>query len=437
MPGAWGNSSGFIFSKLSSLTTAFLKRKSSSYWISALIVLVLSFIATPYVYDFLHLAQMRAELFQYLFTLQARPLEPSFVRVVIIDDEQFWNGYPAGRTPIKRDYLSTIIDRVASANPQVIVLDFDLRLSDPSSPRLISDYKNESEELISSILHAADTGIKIVLARTIRYGASASTYALDPDLQELFGICAHPHEDASWDNPGVPGFPTSDEAKRNITCGYIGLPKDILSLPVPLPLDDNEYIDSLALAAVRAANPNRAAHIKAQTSYSGHIPDAIFDEYGAKITADKLFHLPDGDIRSMLRGKTVIIAAGWSRFAHSRGELVDLHNSPIGKTTGAYLHANYVEAFHDRRAVGGLSRWITEASEAILGIMSIMLFAIFDRIWLRLVVLLGLSIVVLICMWFFLVVKGTLFDLFVPLLGLWLHSIYERLLGEPDEKKVA
>ena len=156
------------FSKLRSLIIAFLKRKSLSYWISALIVLFLSFIATPYVYDFLHLAQMRAELFQYVFTLQSRPLEPSFVRVVLIDDEQFWNGYPAGRIPIKRDYLSTIVDRVASANPQVIVLDFDLRLSDPRSPRLESEYRKESEELMSSISHAAETGIKVVLARTIR-----------------------------------------------------------------------------------------------------------------------------------------------------------------------------------------------------------------------------------------------------------------------------
>jgi CHASE2 domain-containing sensor protein len=134
-----------------------LRQKRLRYWITASFILVLSFAATPFLYNMLNLSQTRAQLTQFLLELDPRPLVPRFVKVVLVEDDEYWAGYPAGRRPIKRDYLARLIDKLVDADARVIALDFDIRLPDPEhSPLEVPFYyKQETDELIHSIVNAA------------------------------------------------------------------------------------------------------------------------------------------------------------------------------------------------------------------------------------------------------------------------------------------
>jgi hypothetical protein len=93
-----------------------LVEKGMGYWLSVLGVLALSILATPYVEDYLNLAQAKYWVFQKLIDLTWSPPLPRFVKVVLVGDDEYWQGYPAGRRPIKRDYLAQIVDPLDFAN---------------------------------------------------------------------------------------------------------------------------------------------------------------------------------------------------------------------------------------------------------------------------------------------------------------------------------
>src|SRR5690348_1684556 len=54
-------------------------------------------------------------------------LYPKRTAIVFIGDDQYWTGDLGGRSPIKRDYIARLIDKIAAADPAAIAIDFDLR----------------------------------------------------------------------------------------------------------------------------------------------------------------------------------------------------------------------------------------------------------------------------------------------------------------------
>ena len=305
-----------------------LRNKNPSYWASALIVLLVSTFGAPYVYDLLHLAQPRARLFQYLLALDPRPLEPRFAKVVLVGDDEFWKGYPAGRRPLKRDYIASLVNKLVQAGAHVIALDFDMQLPDPeaSQPSVSKDYIKETNILIRSIIAAAEQGKKIVLPRTIWLNRRGEYY-LEPDIFQPYGICTNIGKDGKWENPGSREFSIDEEARRNITCGYIALPYDILMIPERLKLNNDRYIDSLALAVARAANPELMRHVSPQPVYSNDIPEDKMREFGTIISANHLLNADEGALREELGAQTVIVGGNWSIYAYDRGHSVDLHEN--------------------------------------------------------------------------------------------------------------
>jgi CHASE2 domain-containing sensor protein len=405
-----------------------LRNKGLRYWISALLVLLLSFFGAPYLYGIVHLAPARAQFFQYL--LDRRPLFPRFVKVVLIEDDDYWDGALAGRRPIKRDYLAKLVEKLAAANAQIIALDFDLRLPNPeaSTLKIPLEYRAETARLMASILSAAESSKKIVLPRTIRYGKEF--YELDPDIFTTFGVCTRPDEKGRWKNPGSSEFAIPDKVKENITCGYIALPDDILIIPGLLRLDDDSYIDSFALAIVRSVNPDEAAStIGPQISYGSFISEHKLHDYNAAFSAHDVLNSEDRELEKKLGGKTVVVGAGWSRDAYHRGPQGDLHDTAIGKIVGAYVHANYVEAFLDSRTFPSVSPVWARAVEILFGILAMLLFASVESFWLQLATVAGLTVILTFVQRIALHELGVFFDAFIPVLALWLHSLYDRLVG--------
>ncbi len=405
-----------------------LREKGLRYWVSAVIVLIVSTAGAGYVYDYLHLTPARAWLFEQLLALSPRPLEPRFVKLVLVEDEEYWKGYPEGRRPIKRDYLAQLVDKLASANAQVIALDFDTRLPDPTSMEIPKDYQGETDELIRAILRAANAGKKVVLAKTIWWQEDTG-YQPDPDIYQPYGICTGIDKEGRWENPGTPRFPASPQSRENISCGYIALPYDVLVVPGQLRLASGSYLDSFALAVARAKLPEIVSEIVsrfgANLSYANHISEAQLEKYHVEYSARELFS--GTSWKEEVASRAVIVGARWSTLAYRRGGSVDMHPTPVGSVVGAVIHGNFVEALLDQRVVPGTPDWLPHASEAAFGALAAVVFASFSSFWAKVAGVAALSLVLVLAQWSALQGLGLFFDAFIPLFGLWLHSVYERL----------
>jgi CHASE2 domain-containing sensor protein len=403
-----------------------LLAKGRRYWVSAALVLIFSYLATPYIYDYLHLADHRARLFQYS-TDKPRPLEPRFVKVILIGDDEYWKGYPAGRRPIKRDYLARLVNALDAANAQVIALDFDVRLPDPAVAAVSVEYKAETDKLIRAILHAADDGKNIVLPRTIRFDAQGR-YALDPDIYQPYGICTGFDKTGAWQNPGTSDFPIGDPAKKNIACGYIALYDDVLALPGRLRLADGSELDSFALAVAKAKNADAAAGIGDNASYVNYIAPERMQALHAIFSAHDLLNDPLVENKRNFGAQAVIVGAGWSSFADHRGYPVDLHHTPVGSIAGALLHDNFAEAVLDSRVFPALPNWLVWGLEGAFGVFAAIVFAPYVGFLATLLSFIGLTAALIAVQWFMIHMFGVFFDAFIPLIGLALHSLYDAVI---------
>src|ERR1700694_1703768 len=82
-----------------------LRKKSWGYWIWVVIVLVVAEQGSPYIYDYFNLTDVRALFFQKVLDSGPRPAEPRAIKIIRVEDDDFWAGMLAGRRRIKRDYL--------------------------------------------------------------------------------------------------------------------------------------------------------------------------------------------------------------------------------------------------------------------------------------------------------------------------------------------
>src|SRR4051812_670844 len=200
-----------------------LKQKPFGYWIAAAIVLTVATVSSPYVYDYLNLTDVRSRFFQRVLEWGPRPAEPRVVKLVMIGDDEYWEGPLAGRRPVKRDYLADMIDTLVAMNVHVIGIDFDVRLPNPNSPTIPDDYRLETKLLIDAIKNAARHGKKIVLATPVEF-AGFNIYRQDGDIYQTEGLCLNHRRERGDAAVQV------DLVTLNISCGYIALPDDPLRI---------------------------------------------------------------------------------------------------------------------------------------------------------------------------------------------------------------
>jgi hypothetical protein len=402
-----------------------LRAKGPAYWATALVVLILSLAASQPAYRWFNLTELKAEYFQWLLEKGPRPPEPNFVKLVLIDDDEYWEGYLAGRRPVKRDYLAELVTKIAAAGAHVVALDFDVRLPNPKVPEVPSDYRNETEVLINAINAAADSGTRIVLGSTLSRDRN-NNYVLEPNIYTLAGLCPGAPAEAGASRPTKT---VSDAVKRNVTCGYIELPYEELRIPGLLQLADGTKVDSFGLAVARAVRPNaiplKLARIGTDASYTNFISEEKFDSYGATMSARDVRAAPPQALEK-LRATAAIVGGRWSLYASHRGPTVDVHRTPLGWMVGAVLHANFAEALLDSRTYAATPRHVLELTEFAFGLFAAVGLALFPGFWM-LAVFAGMAILLLAVQWAALHGFGLFFDAFVPLLGLGVHAFFERV----------
>jgi len=407
-----------------------LAKKGGRYWSIAVAVLVASILIAPYVDDYLGLVRVRYWLFQHLNELTPRATKPRYVKLLLINDDDYWGSALEGRRPIKRDYLAKLIDKLAAADVALIALDFDVRLPNataPASPgsydQIPADYRTETGQLVRSIGRAASDRF-VVLPKSI-WSDNRGSYSYLPDIFQVYGICNGLDSTGHWKNPGTREFPLSPGAQENISCGYIALPFDMRLLPPQLDVGNDE-LDSFSLAIARAFNPDSVSLLSQGTSYGSYISPKALIRSETIFSAHDLL-LGNGHVIDALRRRPVIVGAHWHMAQAALGDLVDVHDTPIGPTSGAIIHENFAEAMLDGRQYGYIPDWVLQGLTLIFGVVAMVVFAAFEDLWAQIAVFTCLSFALVLVQWLLLQLLGTFFEAFVPLLGLWLHSVIERL----------
>jgi len=401
-----------------------LRRKGWRHWTVVVLVLILGTLVRPYVDEYLGFDKVRNWLSQRLLEWYWQPLEPRYVKVLLIGDDEYWRGSLAARVPIKRDYLAHLVDQLDAANAAAIALDFDVRLPDPARLADFPEYRAETEQLIHSILKAAEQR-SIVLSKTVRE-AGGGRYVLEPDIYQLYGLCSRFDGAGQLAHAGTPALPISARAARHISCGYIALTRDKRMLPARLPLTDGNFVDSFALAIARSANFDEARRIGSTVRYGSFIPMEKLEAYHAIQSARDVIEGNDATL-ALLEHKIVVVGAGWSSQAAGRGVRVDLHETPIGRLNGALIHANFAEAFLDSRAYRHVPGIVLDVAEFVFGLLASAIFALAGGIVRSSLGLLGLTGVLIGIQWAVMHLFGVFFEAFLPLVGVWLHSIWEQL----------
>jgi CHASE2 domain-containing sensor protein len=397
------------------------------YWTSTLIIAFICVVGSPYVYNLLHLTELRSRYFQALLELGPRPPEPRFVSIALIQDDEYRGDELAGRNPLKRDYLAKMIDTVAAQNAYLIAIDVDMRLPDPTSMKIPESYKQETEILIGAIRRAASAGKKIVLANSIWRDETGKIYQ-DPDIYQAHGMCRpYPGSTTAAD----PDAQQSRELMENIVCGHIALPGDPLVIPIRVPLARGGYLNSFAFAIARVLRPELMSRLEGkigdEARYGNYISSERFQEFQALVSARAL--LQGTVAKRQLEARAVIIGGDWSTFAAGRGRRVDVHPTPVGPIVGAVLHANFVEALLDSRTFKFTSVHALHVTELVFSLLVALIFVLIRPWWAKVASLVPLLVSLLLIQWMILHGFGLFFDAFVPLLGLGLHSLYERVIG--------
>jgi len=382
------------------------------YWITALLVFVLSELGASFVYNKLDLADLRARLFQLALEWPAQDTSPKNVRLVMIGDADYWQGTAAGRRPLDRDYLTQIVNQLAKAKPKTIALDIDVRLPDPSKNEIPAIYAQETEHLIGAIKAAAADGIKVVLATPI--ATIDGGYIRDNDIYQINGLCPDGGVDAT------------------VNCGYIALPYDALLIPGQLRLKSGKCLDSFGLAIARAQDDSAVkefSHCEGpEKRYTHFIQSREFAKDDLTWSAGKLLAAKfEDNAVNVFTGKAVIVGGNWSSFALGRGPEVDLHATPVGQIPGAMLHANYSEAFLRGHTIAALPDWFLKGVAYFIGVVAAVLFAGLQRVWQKGLGLLAVVAVLVSFEWIMLREWSVFFDIVLPVAALGLHSIYSRL----------
>jgi hypothetical protein len=429
----------------STLTSIFLRLREHGlrYWIWVAVIILVSATGSGYVYEYLDLIDARSRLFQLLLDLGPRPPEPKYVKTVLIEDDEYWLGDPAGRRPIKRDYLGRLVGNLVDAGAYVIALDFDLRTPDPTSTQIPKDYEKETRDLIESIVMAAAKGRRIVLATPIIYDRKGQ-YWRDADPYQAYGLCKTDSERVlSAEQIGPVLVQAIKDNRKNITCGYIHLPDDPLVIPSRLKLADNAELDSFALAIAKAGWPDMASvqGFGSNIRYGNFISEAKLRDPKVAALLSAAAVMGKGkkeDVDAVkaalsIRPTAVIVGANWSTYAINRGPAADLHQTPVGPIVGALLHANFVEAILDSRIYGFVSERMLHATEIAFSIIAAVALALAATLGGKILYFLACCLFLLIIQWIALHGFAVFFDASVPLLGLGLHSILERLFGVHQE----
>ena len=337
---------------------------------------------------------------------------PQRTALVLLNDDDYWSDAFQARTPLKRNELGAILDRLREAGVNTVALDVDLRSPIPQKPAFeFPDYKAEDEALVAAIGRWCDAGRHVVLSSSVRFG------------------------DGGYEQ--MPSIYTG--AMNKMPCvktGYIQLPFDMRRMPGALELTDSSLLESLSLAVTGIADP--AAHDQAAAKsdrgfrFSEYLTAANFAAPNGRqfiFSGQQLKTMSAAALRNQLAYKLVFVGAAWHAFAYGTGPQVDTYNSPGGMEPGVMLHANYVEAMLNRTGTfTPVSDSVAELIEIALALALAMIGVLeIHTAWKWAAFAIGIVLSILFT-YSLLQNLGLFLDFLIPMLMIIVHTIVEEIL---------
>jgi len=380
-----------------------LKSKPVRYWVEAVVLILAGVWAGHYVTAHDWWLEARYSVYSLMQRTNWRKPYVQHTFVVTIDDDDYWKGEFDRRTPIRRDLLALLLSKLADAQARVVAVDFDLRSPVPEgNPRETPVYQRETNELVSAINTACSTHHAVVLPATIGFG-EGNSLVLQSDI----------YSDAK--------LPSSF-----FLTGYIALPDDARSVPLEITLAGPRYLDSFALAAVRAYKPEAVQRIDNLNifPFGGYLQPHDFPHR----TAAEVLAMDKTTLEDEVGGKLVLVGSSWHRLAWNTGPLNDAHLTPVGTIPGVFVHANYAEAILGGNYYWPAQEFVSYAVEIVVLLAMAVLFAVEMTVWKK-VLTVVLAVLVFTTVGYVLLQNlGIYFDFLIPLVFLLLHVAADKIL---------
>ena len=392
-----------------------LRKKSAWYWVRVSCIACVGLFLNSWLagHPPQWMLELRLAVYQILSKSGPRTAQIGHLAIVEISDEEYWKGTLAGRRPIKRDYLASVVKALCDGEAQVVALDFDLR--SPAQDGSLAnhpDYQPETDELAREIRDAS-VQCRIVLPRTL--------YCPNPPD----GKCTR--EESVLDS-------YSFDPKR-VTWGYINLPTDVRQIPLRRDNVEAATIDSFSQAVAAADSPNAFGHLKAirQFPFGSFISEDLFRASKAVLRAQDVLKDGSQNLAAVVGGKTVLVGASWHSNAFERGPIVDSHVSPVGSVPGVFIHANYAAALLDGRAYAPVGEVFTSVVDVVIVGFVAVFFAVPMVLWQRwcwiVALAAGLALVSYICWQNF----GLFVEATIPAVLLLAHSLLDSYVKMREE----
>jgi CHASE2 domain-containing sensor protein len=279
--------------------------------------------------------------------LAPRQLKPRVVALIEIGDDEFF-GPMHGEHPLSRDYLAKLLRALSFYHPAVIVLDVDLSLDraadePPANDPVTIERAKETASLRAAIVEVADH-CRVVLPLTL----------------------------------GSPGtqFSGEDLQARLVSWGFLQVPEDIRQVPTaaPAPGPGREILYSLSLSAARAYSADQDMEIGGEDMpYATFMSEAVLQSRVIP-AGNVLLNAPkqgtslskadcppaylhskatpaQTQVFSLLNGKIAVIGAKIGHRYKGDPNREDMFETPAGEMPGYKVHANYIEALLNERAL--------------------------------------------------------------------------------------
>jgi CHASE2 domain-containing sensor protein len=387
------------------------------HWLRVVLLIILGeFLPTLFESNELYL-YFRHRAYQWTLNSGPRPVRPRYTAAVLIDDEPFWKT-TAGRVPINRVLVASLVDAIAAHKPDIIALDFDLSTGDEDVATTVN-VANKKIRLREHQPYARET---VALCESLMKALAADIIVILPE--EVMK-----DEDRHWIKAAnvYEGFDFRDNDVRK---GHILLDSDIRKIPAPLRLKKGEVLKSVSIAA-------------AEARYGDVLPDLDLDHdvFAGFVNADDIPRITASEllrankevrdkkrqkqINRVLRSKVVLIGEAWHRSGNGRGrQLVDSHRTPVGEMPGVLVHANYIEALLDARL---LTMGHNTAIEVPLILAAALLLSLQRNDWMKLLAICGTNgVLILLC---FVLAHdfGIYFETLLVVLLLSAHAVAETI----------
>jgi CHASE2 domain-containing sensor protein len=407
----------------------FVLRKGVWYWVRLLCLLILGAFASHRLKEDTQdtsLTDLRYWLYRHQLGMQSRaPDYPRRTAIVTIEDDDYWGNDFAGRSPLRRDLLAKILDKLSQAGVNTVVLDVDLRSPDPEHPDIdFAGYRQEDEALLNSIRAACAQGQTIVLGASVVVGKKGE-YDQAPSIYSL-------------------ALASDPQRLSCVKTGYMQLPADMRLVPGLLTLGSGQGVESLSLATIGCIDPTAyrtaTSHPERGFHFSRYLSEEAFGQRDGKRFRFSWHDLQQADLpelRKALADRVVLVGGAWHMFAKGQGPVVDRYNSPMGPMPGVFLHANFIEALHGERGTfapvsdtaGEILEWSLAIVLAVIGSLEIHALWKWGALAISIVISFALSYILLENL-------GIFLDFLVPLVILIGHTLVHEFLTMREEIKL-